>query len=380
MSTGPFPRHEQALDMLKSRGRYRSLMPRAGHDFSSNDYLGLAGSDLLRDAAYAALARGVPVGAGGPRLLRGNDDEHEVLETEAAAFFGTQSALFINGGFTANLAIFSALPQHGDLVLYDALIHASTHDGMRLGRAQSQSFAHNDVSAAQAAITAWRADGGTGQVWIAVEAVYSMDGDCAPVAALAELASREQAVLVLDEAHSTGVFGDLGRGLGHGVAQQPNVLSLHTCGKALGVSGALICGASALIETLINKARAFVFATAPSPLNAALVRAALHELGENPCRQQQAWALIHHAQAEAEKHCGITGFSSQILPILIGDDKGTMAVASALQTRGYDIRGIRPPTVPRGTARLRISVTLNTSKQVISALFADLAQELETAS
>ncbi|OUS39123.1 8-amino-7-oxononanoate synthase [Rhodobacterales bacterium 56_14_T64] len=378
MSTGVFPRHQQALEALKSRGRYRSLIPRAGHDFSSNDYLGLAGSDLLRDAAIAALARGVPVGAGGSRLLRGNDSEHQLLESEAADFFGTQTALFINGGFTGNMAIFSALPQQGDLVLYDALIHASTHDGMRLGRAQNQSFAHNDVGAAQAAITQWRTEGGAGQIWIAAEAVYSMDGDCAPLEALSELANRENAVLVVDEAHSTGVFGDLGRGLGHGVAHLPNVLSLHTCGKALGVSGALICGASALIETLINKARAFIFATAPSPLNAALVRAALAELAENPSRQAQVWDMIHHAHSEAEAHCGLTGFETQILPVIIGDDKLTMTTAQAMQDRGFDIRGIRPPTVPRGTARLRISVTLNTSKQVISALFADLANELET--
>ncbi|WIY25575.1 8-amino-7-oxononanoate synthase [Parasedimentitalea psychrophila] len=378
MSTGTFPRHEKALEMLRSRGRYRSLMPRAGHDFASNDYLGLAGSELLRDAASAALARGVPVGAGGSRLLRGNDAEHVLLEAEAADFFGTQAALFINGGFTGNMAIFSALPRHGDLVLYDALIHASTHDGMRLGRAQCQSFAHNDVRAAQAAITDWRAQGGSGQIWIAVEAVYSMDGDCAPVAALSELATREKAVLVLDEAHSTGVFGDQGRGLGHAVAHQPNVLSLHTCGKALGVSGALICGASALIETLINKARAFIFATAPPPLNAALVRAALAELAANPDRQNRAWDLIRHAQAEAEKHCDLTGFQSQIMPVIIGDDKRTMAIAQALQAKGYDIRGIRPPTVPRGSSRLRISVTLNSSPQVISELFADLANLLET--
>lgn len=377
MSTSVFPRHEKALEALKSRGRYRSLMPRVGHDFASNDYLGLAGSDLLRDAAFAALTRGVPVGAGGSRLLRGNDDEHQLLEQEAADFFGTEAALFINGGFTANMAIFSSLPQHGDLVLHDALIHASTHDGMRLGRAQALGFAHNDVPAAKAAIAKWRAEGGTGQIWIAVEAIYSMDGDCAPMAELAALAQRENAVLVLDEAHSTGVFGDLGRGLGHGIAHHPNVLSLHTCGKALGVSGALICGAGALIETLINKARAFIFATAPSPLNAALVRAALMELAQNPGRQSKAWDNINHAHSEANRLCGLTGFASQILPIIIGDDKRTMAVAEALQAKGYDIRGIRPPTVPRGTSRLRISITLNTSPAVITALFADLATSLE---
>ncbi|KCV82340.1 8-amino-7-oxononanoate synthase [Actibacterium atlanticum] len=369
-----FPRHEKVLTALKNRGRYRSLMPRAGHDFASNDYLGLAGDDVLRDAAAAALARGVPVGAGGSRLLRGNDKEHQLLEAEAAAFFGTESALFMGGGFNANLAIFSTLPQQGDLVLYDALIHASTHDGMRLGRAQTRAFAHNDAADAAAQLAAWRAEGGDGQVWIAVEAVYSMDGDLAPLKALKLVADAHDAVLVVDEAHSTGVFGDLGRGLAHDIASAQNVLSLHTCGKALGASGALICGAGVLIESLINKARSFIYATAPSPLNAALVRAALRELQDNPERRIQAWDGIYHAWAEAERLCGLSGFKSQILPVIVGADKPTMKLAQGLQERGYDIRGIRPPTVPRGASRLRISITLNTSGEVVTQMFSDLAK------
>lgn len=374
---GAFPRHETSLEALRNRGRYRQLMPRAGHDFASNDYLGLAGSDVLRAAATDALARGVPVGAGGSRLLRGNDAEHQLLETEAAAFFGTEAALFMGGGFTANQAIFSALPQQGDLVLYDALIHASTHDGMRLGRAESRSFAHSDVEDAARVLRDWRAAGGAGQVWIAVEAVYSMDGDLAPLDALMALTDATGAVLVVDEAHSTGVFGDWGRGLAHDIAQRPNVLSLHTCGKALGASGALICGARVLVETLINKARGFIYATAPSPLNAALVRAALNELHQKPARRDQAWAGIHHAQAEARRLCGLEGFASQILPVVIGDDKRCMALAGAMQAQGYDIRGIRPPTVPRGTSRLRLSITLNTDAGGITAMFETLARALE---
>ncbi|AXT33539.1 8-amino-7-oxononanoate synthase [Phaeobacter sp. LSS9] len=375
---GAFPRHETSLEALRNRGRYRQLMPRDGHDFASNDYLGLAGSDVLRAAAADALARGVPVGAGGSRLLRGNDAEHQLLEAEAAAFFGTEATLFMGGGFNANQAIFSTLPQHGDLVLYDALIHASTHDGMRLGRAETRSFAHGDAEDASRVLSDWRAAGGTGQVWIAVEAVYSMDGDLAPLDALMALCDTDGAVLVVDEAHSTGVFGDLGRGLAHDFAHRPNVLSLHTCGKALGASGALICGPSVLIETLINKARGFIFATAPSPLNAALVRAALQELQQNPTRREQAWQGITHAQGEAKRLCGLDGFQSQILPVIIGDDKRTMALASAMQAQGYDIRGIRPPTVPRGTSRLRLSITLNTAAGVITQMFEDLAREMET--
>lgn len=376
---GAFPRHKKSLEALRTRGRYRQLMPRDGHDFASNDYLGLAGSDVLRAAAADALARGVPVGAGGSRLLRGNDAEHQLLEAEAAEFFGTGAALFMGGGFNANQAIFSTLPQQGDLVLYDALIHASTHDGMRLGRAETRSFAHSDAEDAARVLKDWRAEGGTGQVWIAVEAVYSMDGDLAPLEALMALADADGAVLVVDEAHSTGVFGDLGRGLAHEIAHRSNVLCLHTCGKALGASGALICGQRVLIETLINKARGFIFATAPSPLNAALVRAALQELQQNPGRREQAWQGITHAQGEAKRLCGLEGFQSQILPVVIGDDKRTMALASAMQSQGYDIRGIRPPTVPRGTSRLRLSITLNTGAGVITRMFEDLAREMESA-
>ncbi len=369
-----FARHDTALEALKKRGRYRQLLPRAGYDFASNDYLGLADSDVLRQAASDAIARGVPVGAGGSRLLRGNAPEHQLLEGEAAAFFGTEAALFMGGGFNANTAIFSTLPQQGDLVLYDALIHASAHDGMRLGRAETRAFAHSDVQAAADEISRWRADGGTGRVWIAVEGVYSMDGDLAPLADLFALALAQDAVLVVDEAHSTGVLGDQGRGLAHDIAHHTNVLALHTCGKALGVSGALICGARVLIDTLINKARGFIYATAPSPLNAALVRASLTELAQNPDRQRRARETVGHAHREAARLCGLTGFSTQILPVVVGADKPTMALATRLQNLGYDIRGIRPPTVPRGTARLRLSITLNTSPQVITQMFTALAQ------
>ena len=147
-----FARHADALDALGARGRRRVLMPRLGQDFSSNDYLGLAGSDLLRAAARAALDRGVATGSGGSRLLRGNDAEHEALEAEAAAFFDAPAALYMGAGFPGNVAIFSSLPMQGDLVLHDALVHASAHDGMRLGRAETLSFAHNDADAARDAL------------------------------------------------------------------------------------------------------------------------------------------------------------------------------------------------------------------------------------
>lgn len=372
-----FPRHAAGLEDLRRLGRFRQLIPRAGHDFSSNDYLGLAQSDLLKTAAIEALARGVPVGAGGSRLLRGNAEEHIALEQEAAAFFGTEAALFMGGGFNGNQAIFSTLPQRGDLVLYDALIHASTHDGMRLGRAETRAFAHNAPGDAAAQIAQWRSAGGAGQIWIAIESVYSMEGTLAPVADFAALAAQHAAVLVVDEAHATGLFGDLGRGLAHEVAQNPRVLTLHTCGKGLGVSGALICGAQVLIDFLVNRGRGFIFATAPSPLNAALVRVALRDLAGNADRRARAWEHITHAHSEAARLCGITGFQSQILPVIIGADTPTMALAQALQDQGFDIRGIRPPTVPKGTSRLRISLTGTVTKETITDLFERLAQQLD---
>ena len=367
------PRHRAGLDALAARDRLRARAPTAGLDFASNDYLGLAGSELLKQAALDALNRGVPVGAAGSRLLRGNHPEHEALEEEAAAFFGAEAALFIGGGFQANHALFSALPMQGDLILYDALIHASAHDGMRLGRAETRPFAHNDVAAAEAEIRSWRAEGGTGRVWLAVESLYSMEGDLAPLDQLAALARRHDAVLVVDEAHATGLFGPMGAGRTLAQPHDPNLLTLHTCGKGLGAVGALICGDAVLIETLVNKARPFIFATAPSPLNAAVVRAGLKALRDRPDIRERAWMRIAHAHAEAKRLCGLDGFESQILPVHVGADGEAVTLARTLQARGYDVRAVRPPTVPKGTARLRISLTGAADQAAVTGLFETLS-------
>ncbi|WP_050603858.1 8-amino-7-oxononanoate synthase [Ruegeria sp. 6PALISEP08] len=360
------------LDALEARHRRRALIPARGLDFASNDYLGLAGSKLLQDAALAALTRGVPVGSGGSRLLRGNHPEHEALEQEAAAFFGSEAALFMGGGFQANQSIFSTLPAAGDLVLYDALVHASAHEGMRASRADLRAFRHNDVEDARKVLAEWRATGGADQIWIAVESVYSMEGDLAPLEDLASLARDSDAILVVDEAHATGVFGASGKGLAHDL--NTDVLTLHTCGKGLGVSGGLICGPRVMIDTLINRARPFIFATAPSPLNAALVRAALRELAADTQLVVAARERLRHAH-DAARQNGLPDKTliSQIIPVILGDEARTMAMASALQQQGFDIRGIRPPTVPKGTSRLRVSITGNVSLQDISALFATIA-------
>ncbi|MER8867249.1 8-amino-7-oxononanoate synthase [Mesorhizobium sp. M0751] len=374
---GLLDRYETTLNGLARKNRLRALSPRAGLDFASNDYLGLAASPRLAKAVAAALAAGTPIGATGSRLLRGNGPEHETLEAEAARFFGAKRALFFGGGYVANFAVLTTLPQKGDLVVLDALIHASAHEGARAGRAAMVEAPHNDVGGFEAAILAWRRSGGTGRPWIVVESLYSMDGDRAPLADLAVLAGRHDAFLLIDEAHATGVYGPDGRGLAHDLEGRDNVVVLHTCGKALGVSGALVTAPTAIIDYFINRCRPFIYATAPSPLMAVAATEALAILRDEPERRERLAALVAFAGREIEARCAITPSGSQILPVIVGDNARAMALASALQARGFDVRGIRPPTVPEGTARLRISLTLNVEQADVAAMIKALAEEWE---
>jgi 8-amino-7-oxononanoate synthase len=365
--------HKRALEALARRGRLRALEPARGLDFASNDYLGFARSNELRAAVSAAVDRGVAIGSGGSRLLRGNDAEHEALEAEAAAFFGAKTALYFGGGFIANTAIFSTLPQRGDLIVYDNLIHASVHEGLRLSKAEARAFSHNDAQACDDAITAWRTAGGTGRPWIAVESLYSMDGDRAPLDDLANVARHHDAMLVLDEAHATGIFGPDGRGLGAHLEGADNVVSLHTCGKALGCSGAIVCAPKDMCDFLVNRARGFIYATAPSPLMAAAVRAALRLMREEPQRREALHKRIAFAQSLLCERLGVTPSDTQIQPIIAGTDASAIQLADAMRAQGFDIRAIRPPTVPEGTSRLRMTLTLNTSETETAALIDALA-------
>ncbi|MGD9657503.1 MAG: 8-amino-7-oxononanoate synthase [Methylocystis sp.] len=369
-------RYAQDLAVLSGRGRSRMLAPRRGLDFASNDYLALAESPELAAAASAALTRGVPIGAGGSRLLRGNHPEHEALEEEAARFFGAESALYFSAGFAANEALLSTAPQRDDLILYDALAHASAHEGMRLARAPNARFSHNDVGAAENTIRAWRNKGERGRPWIVVESLYSMDGDKAPLDELYALAVQNDAFLVIDEAHATGVYGPHGRGLAARFEGQDNVITLHTCGKAMGVAGGLLCLPRILRGFMINRCRPFIFATAPSPIVAACVRAALKIIGAADDRRAELMSRIDFAGAELRRVCAIEPSGSQIQPIIVGADVRATTLASRLQAHGYDIRAIRPPTVPEGSARLRIALTLNTRKEDVARMIAHLGEEL----
>lgn len=367
-------RYEASLSGLARRNRLRSLSAREGLDFASNDYLGLARSKRLAEAVARALAAGTPVGAAGSRLLRGNDPEHEALEAQAAHFFGAERALFFGGGYVANFAVLTTLPQRGDLIVLDELAHASAHEGARAGRAEVMQAAHNDADAVNDAIRSWRARGGAGRAWIVVESLYSMDGDRAPLAELVELADRHEAFLFVDEAHATGVYGPHGRGLAHDLEGRDNVVVLHTCGKALGASGALVTASAVLCDYLVNRCRPFIYATAPSPLMAVAASEALDILRDEPERREQLAGLVAFAGEALEARCGIKSSGSQIVPVIVGDNFRAIALATALQGRGFDVRGIRPPTVPEGTARLRISLTLNVGEADIVDMLEALAE------
>lgn len=373
MSIPALARYQATLDGLERKSRLRTLSAQTGIDFTSNDYLGLANSPRLKAAIATALYRGVPAGAGGSRLLRGNHVEHEALESEAAAFFGTEKVLYFGTGFAANTALFATLPQRGDLIVCDALIHASVHEGISSSKADAVFVQHNDVDAFDTAISGWRRKGGKGHPWIAVESLYSMDGDLGPIAELAALATRHDGFLVIDEAHATGIYGSQGRGLAADLENRDNVLVLHTCGKALGLSGALLQLPAILGEYLVNRARNFIYSTAPSPLMAAGVREALRMIADEPERRQQLQTLTGHAGSLVVSLLGLKPSGSQIMPILIGDNFRAMRIAEAMRADGFDIRAIRPPTVPEGTARLRLSITLNANESQITEMFERLS-------
>ena len=368
--------YERMLQELASAGRLRALKDRSGIDFSSNDYLGLAASPELAEAAAAALARGVPLGCGGSRLLRGNHPEHEALEAEAARLFAADSVLYFGGGFVANFALFSTLPQRGDLVVFDQLIHASVHEGMRAGRADCVAAQHNDAGAVEDAIGLWRTQGGTGRPWIAVESLYSMDGDRAPLDVLVHVAERHDAMLVIDEAHATGVYGANGRGLSAHLEGRPDIVTLHTCSKALGTMGALLCCPRPMRDFIVNRSRSFIYATGPSPLLAAVVRTSLGIIEKDDARRARLTNLVAFAGQRLQSK-GIAPSGSQIQPVIVGEDACAVALASRMQQHGYDIRAIRPPTVPVGSARLRIALTLNIEEPAVAIMIDVLAKELD---
>ena len=348
-------RLRQQAERRRALGRDRAIHPPAGVDVCSNDYLGLRGDPRLAEAAAAA-ARAFGTGAGAARLLRGTSPLHDELEAALARWKGTEAGLLFNTGYQANATLIPALVGAGDAVFSDALNHASLVDGCRMARAGGAHlgiFAHREPADLETRLAAWRRTAPSGALaLVATDAVFSMDGDVADLPALLSLCERHEALLLIDEAHATGLLGTDGAGLAqlqcvHGRAP----LVMGTLGKALGSFGAFVCCDAMLREHLVNTARGFIFSTAlpPPVLGAALegIRLARAE----PWRRERALALADRLRAAL----GQPSQPSAIVPVPVGADADAVRLAQALQARGFDVRAVRPPTVPAGSARLRIT-------------------------
>ena len=358
------------LKTLEEKNRYRTLKLGEGVDFCSNDYLAISSHPRIYDVLKSAIARGVPIGSGGSRLLRGNHEEHELLESKAAEFFGFPNSIYFASGFDANYAIFSTLPSRKDAVILDEKIHASVKEGVRASFAEKITARHNDLQSFEDALGLARARGAK-DLFIAVEALYSMDGDLAPLPELLALAEKFNAHLIVDEAHSVGVFGKFGRGLSEDLPKSDKLITVYPCGKAIGVSGALVCCSNEIRDYLVNQSRIFQYSTAPSPLIALAVSRSLEVINEEPWRREALLEKVEFAieQFRAElRYFRLLNQQSQILPIVIGSSQQASEVGTQLRSRGWDVREIRPPTVPEHSARLRVSIRVTHQESEISGL------------
>ena len=354
------------LAEVKENGLYRRLRAVEGAQdaaivlegrevllFSSNNYLGLANHPALKQAAQKAIEK-YGCGSGASRLISGSMTIHHELEQRLATLKKTEAALVFPTGYHANIGVLSALMGPGDTILSDSLNHASIIDGCRLSRADTRVYRHADTTHLSELLQACPA---TGRRLIVTDSVFSMDGDLAPLAEIVSLAQQYDAWVMVDEAHATGVFGPHGSGLVEELGLTGQVdIQMGTLGKALGCVGAFVAGSHALIDWLVNRARSFIYTTAIPPAMAAAVLAALDIVEREPERRQQLWANTREL-ADGLRSLGYTlgATRSQILPVIIGEAGETMAVAEAILQRGVFAHGIRPPTVPEGTSRIRVT-------------------------
>jgi 8-amino-7-oxononanoate synthase len=362
-------------DHRRALGRDRAIHPAAGVDVCSNDYLGLRRDPRL-GAAAAAAAQAFGAGMGAARLLRGTTPLHDELEAALAAWKGTEACLLFNTGYQANATLIPALVGSGDAVFSDALNHASLVDGCRMARAGGAHlgvYRHRDLADLASHLTTWRGSAPEGALaLVATDAVFSMDGDAADLPGLLNLCERHGALLLVDEAHATGLLGPNGAGLAQlqGVHGQVPLVT-GTLGKALGSFGAFLCGSALVREHLVNACRGFIFSTAlpPPVVGAALegVRLAQAE----PWRRERALALA----SLLRRALGQPDQPSAIVPVPVGADAEAVRLAERLQARGYDVRAVRPPTVPEGSARLRITTGAHLDEGQIHGLVTALRQE-----
>ena len=373
------------LQSIRDDGRWRFLRQWQGaggvfhHEgrrylnFSSNDYLDLANHPALKAAVRDALEL-YGCGATASRLMSGNLGIHEALERSLAVLCGQEAALVFPSGYQANVGVLSALAGRGDTIFSDALNHASIVDGARLSRAAIQVFRHNDTAHLAELLVATPAGG---RRIIVTDSVFSMDGDLAPVVELAALARANGAVFVADEAHAVGIWGG-GGGLCKGLGVQPDLVT-GTLGKSLGSGGAFAAGGAVFRDLLINKARSFIYSTGLTPTNAAAGLAAVALIVESPAMGAELLARSLYFQEQlAARGVPIVRSEAQIVPIMVGDNQRSMALAEALLVAGLIVTGIRPPTGPEGTARLRFSVTLGHGEEDLKAAARIVARVLGT--
>jgi 8-amino-7-oxononanoate synthase len=382
---------EKRLQTLNEASCWRSLSQRTGVDFCSNDYLGISTdvqfkqriSKLIQDALNSKEGS-LALGATGSRLLRGQQPIFEKAETFLAEFCGRESALLFATGYQANVGLFSALLKPGDLVFSDEFNHASIIDGIRLSGAQKRIYPHCDLKTLRQSLESENHQN-TLKV-IVTESIFSMDGDLAPLSELADLAEEFSALLVVDEAHATGLWGSFDTQQGGGWVQALGLsdrvfATVHPAGKAMGLGGAWICGDERLKDYLINCSRSFIYSTAPIPLLGLLLIEAIQYWKEvGPQRAKTVLRYSNQLQSQLSEVFENSNLNPRvpgpIVPVVIGSSEKTQEVARFLQDLGLDIRAIRPPTVPSGKSRLRITLNWNHSESDIQLLSQGLQRVL----
>lgn len=362
------------LSDLESRAEMRHLEPAHGIDLSSNDYLGLASDPRMKRAVLESLHSAARIASTGSRLLSGHEEVWTVLEQDFARWVGAEAALYFTSGYAANVGLLSALLRPEDVVFSDSANHASLIDGMRLAKCRRVIFPHLDLTFLEDELR--RNASLPGARVIVVESIFSMEGDRAPLADLAALADRYNAELIVDEAHATGVRGPRGTGCVSEAGLSARVLAtVHTCGKALAAAGAFVCGSANLRRFLINRARTFIFSTALPPYLASQVRAGMNFSKEMDGERAHLIELSSFLRDEFQKNGFDAGNSeSQIVPVVLGSNDAAIHFAEYLRIRGFGVRAIRPPTVPAGTARLRLSLTAKLSTEILAELVAAMVQ------
>ena len=370
----------EELIALRKQGMFRSLRVLRGEPgplidvgsrrallLCSNNYLGLANDERVKNAACRAVHH-YGTGSTGSRLISGNIEPHIELEQELASFKGTEAALVFASGYHANIGTIPALVGPGDVIFSDALNHASLIDGARLSRAEICIYRHGD--AADLADQLQRQTSARRKL-IITESIFSMDGDQAPLAEIAKIAREQGAMMMVDEAHGTGVFGPSGAGLVEELGLSRDVdVQMGTFSKAIGSHGGYVAGSRKLIEFLVNRARSFIFTTGLPPAVLAASAEAIRIIRSEPQRRAQLWRNVRQLRDGLRELGFTTGpTKSQIIPVMIGDERRTMSACRFLLQQGVFVQGIRPPTVPSGTARLRVApMATHTEAQLQEAL------------